>query len=305
MFGGTPKVSVGMPVYNGERHMRAAIDSILGQTFTDLELIISDNASTDRTREICQEYKAKDPRVRYYRNARNLGAPANWNTVFRLAKGKYFKWASANDVCDRRFLELCVNVLDEHPDAVLAYPRTRLILGDSGESEDFEDRLNLTHDSPVERFQAFFEQKRLNNVLNGLIRPEVLRRTRLHSAYRASDTVLMAELTLHGKFVEIPETLFFRRMDRASAMILRDREGIIRHYDPEMKSLMLFQHWKRHRGYLSSVIRTPLPLHEKICLYEFLVHRFIEDRGYLARDLREATRLWFGRTASNPGQPGQ
>src|SRR3972149_7037346 len=133
----SPKVSVWMPVYNGERHLRNAVQSILGQTFRDIELIISDNASTDRTEAICREYASKDPRVRYYRNPKNLGAPENINSVFRRATGRYFKWAAANDECDPRFMEACVQILDERPNTVLAYPRTLLIRENSGQTEDY------------------------------------------------------------------------------------------------------------------------------------------------------------------------
>lgn len=287
-----PKVSVGMPAYNAERHLQGALDSILGQTFGDLELIISDNASTDSTEDICREYVSKDPRVRYHRHPKNLGASENYNTVFRRASGIYFKWASSNDLCDPEFLEACVQVLDHRPDVVLSYPRTRLLKGDSGQMEDYEDRLDLPHESPCSRFKAFWERARLNNVMNGLIRVEPLHRTPLMAKYRDSDRVLMSELTLYGKFVEVPKFMFFRRMDPSSTMILRGAEGIHRHYDPEMRRRMLFQRWKFHRGCLSAVLRTPLPAAEKVCLSRFLWRRFYEDRGYLARELREAGRAW-------------
>ena len=89
-----PLVSIGMPVFNGEDYVEAALDSILTQTFTNFELIISDNASTDRTEEICNDFADSDDRIRYYRQEKNLGAAANFNRVFELSSGKYFKWAA-------------------------------------------------------------------------------------------------------------------------------------------------------------------------------------------------------------------
>ena len=99
-----PRVSIGLPVYNGENFLEFALDSILGQTFQDFELIISDNASTDATESICRRYAAKDSRIRYYRNPNNQGAAQNYNRVFALARGEYFKWAAHDDVCKPNYL---------------------------------------------------------------------------------------------------------------------------------------------------------------------------------------------------------
>src|SRR5690242_8968780 len=115
---GTPKVTVGMPVYNGERYMRFALDSLLAQDFQDFEIVISDNASTDRTSEICAEYAARDSRVRYHRNATNIGASPNYNRTFELARGQYFKWCAHDDVCLPSFLSKCVATMEAAPSSV-------------------------------------------------------------------------------------------------------------------------------------------------------------------------------------------
>ena len=119
----TPHVSVGMPVYNGERYIAQAIESILSQTFPDFELIICDNASTDATEGMCLEYAAEDPRVRYYRNDRNRGAAWNHNRVVELARGEYFRWQCHDDYCDATLLERCLAVLHGDPSVVLCYPQ--------------------------------------------------------------------------------------------------------------------------------------------------------------------------------------
>src|ERR1700761_38911 len=103
-----PLLSIGLFVYNGERYIREAIDSFLSQTFTDFELIISDNASTDATEQICLDYAAKDSRVRYSRNPRNMGAGWNVRRVAELATGKYFRWAACDDRCEPDLLRTCV-----------------------------------------------------------------------------------------------------------------------------------------------------------------------------------------------------
>ena len=92
-----PRVSIGLPVYNGDNYLAETLDSILAQTFTDFELIISDNGSTDRTEAICRRYAAQDHRVRYVRNPSNLGAARNYKRAFELARGEYFKWNGHDD----------------------------------------------------------------------------------------------------------------------------------------------------------------------------------------------------------------
>ena len=125
-----PLVSIGLPVYNGEKYLREAIESILGQTFCDLELIISDNGSTDSTQEFCGEYASRDSRVRYFRHEINRGAAWNYCAVFRYSRGKYFKWASHDDLCTPTFLERCVEVLERDPRVALCTTRTTIIDGD-------------------------------------------------------------------------------------------------------------------------------------------------------------------------------
>ena len=122
--GGRPKVGVGMPVYNGERYLEEALDSILAQSFDDFELVISDNASTDRTEEICRAYAHKDERIRYFRMRENYGVIDNFNNAFRLSAGEYFKWAASDDVCEHDYLRKAVEVLDRDPSVVRQLTRT-------------------------------------------------------------------------------------------------------------------------------------------------------------------------------------
>jgi glycosyltransferase involved in cell wall biosynthesis len=121
----TPRVSIGMPVYNGEPYMREALDALLAQTFTDFELIISDNASTDRTEEICREYAAKDRRIRYVRQKTNRGATANFQYVLDEAVGEYFMWAAHDDWWDPLFIEVCMSILQKNEKLSFAFTRYR------------------------------------------------------------------------------------------------------------------------------------------------------------------------------------
>lgn len=103
-----PKVSIGLPVYNGAQYLVAAIESILVQTFGDFELIISDNASTDGTAVICQRFAAQDARILYVRQPLNCGASANFDFVLKAAKAPLFMWFAADDLCEPNFLALLV-----------------------------------------------------------------------------------------------------------------------------------------------------------------------------------------------------
>jgi glycosyltransferase involved in cell wall biosynthesis len=123
----SPRLSIGLPVYNGERLLPQAIECLLAQTFGDFEIVIGDNASTDRTREICQDYVRRDRRIRYVRHEHNLGAVANFNRVFELSPSHLFKWAAHDDLHRETYLESCVKLLDRNPDAILAHTGTAFV----------------------------------------------------------------------------------------------------------------------------------------------------------------------------------
>lgn len=209
-----PRVSIGLPVRNGEKHLPAALDSLLGQTFQDFELVISDNASTDGTGEICAAYAARDPRIRYSHVPRNVGAATNFNRVFGLCKGEYFKWAAHDDLHAPTFLERCLEALDADPAAALAFGRRRFIREDDGSPESQRQTESYHHLSfarltrlPGNCFSTF---------TFGLGRRTAWERTRLRGSFPASELVLAAEMCLAGRFVEVPEELFFQRRHVAS-----------------------------------------------------------------------------------------
>ena len=175
--GREPLVSIGVFVYNGERFLAHQLDSLRGQTLRDFELIISDNASTDRTAEICREYEARDTRVRYIRQPGNIGAPRNWNFVADQARGQYFLGASANDFYDARMLEKCVAALAADPLAVLCYGRTCIVDEDTAERRPFLHDFSVMEARPSERFKTLRRSLVLNNAQMGVMRLDVLRRT--------------------------------------------------------------------------------------------------------------------------------
>jgi glycosyltransferase involved in cell wall biosynthesis len=222
-----PKVSIGIPVFNGANFIRAAIDSILAQTFKNFELVICDNASTDRTEEICREYASKDSRVRYFRNPKNIGSGPNHNRAFELSSGEYFRWCSHDDVLAPTFLEKCVAALDNDPDAIAAQPIVGCIDGDGTLVSvcDTERLRRATAPRASDRFAALGKDPRPCYEVYSLIRRNVLTRTGLIAPYPWSDVTLISELSLIGRFVFVPDMLSFNRdhPDRFSRSVLLDR----------------------------------------------------------------------------------
>lgn len=204
-----PRITIGLPVYNGSKYLAAAIDSILAQTFRDFELVISDNASTDATREICLGYAAKDHRITYLRQDHNIGAGPNHNFCARRATGEYFRWASHDDLMEPEYLAKCVAVLDANPDAVLCHSKTRII-GDKGET--FAVHLEgLDAPRPSDRFAAIILKPHWCVEMFGVIRTRALLQTHLMSGYFGGDKTMLAELALLGRFLHVPEPLFVNR----------------------------------------------------------------------------------------------
>ncbi|MCI0563810.1 MAG: glycosyltransferase family 2 protein [Nitrososphaera sp.] len=285
-----PRVSVGMPVYNGEKFIRESIGSLLRQSFRDLELIISDNASTDATERICRELASTDGRVRYYSNTVNIGVTENYNKVFRYARGEYFKWASCNDVCAQDFIQHCVDVLDQRPDVVLCYPKTGLFDTEITSAEDYADNLDLQEEDPRSRFLHLIERIGLNNALNGVIRTEVLGRIPLHKHFSGSDINLIAELCLYGKFVEVPERLFYRRINANAHSGMLNKTQVQQRFWPHDKKAMLFRLRKSSLEYFAAVLRSPLTYRDKHTIFLRLLKRIIRARGLLIRELRADAR---------------
>ncbi|EIJ43129.1 glycosyl transferase [Beggiatoa alba B18LD] len=138
-----PTVSIGLPVYNGEKYLANAIELLLQQTFTDFELIISDNASTDKTAKICQEYANRDRRIIYFRQLENIGVVANFEFVLQKAQGEYFMWAAHDDEWSENYIESLVNTLSKYPDVDIVYSNYIGIDAESNYLYSFEKELVL------------------------------------------------------------------------------------------------------------------------------------------------------------------
>src|SRR5882724_4473473 len=179
-----PKVSVGLPVYNGERYLANALTGLLEQSFEDFELILCDNASTDLTQDICRQFAAKDRRIRYFRNERNIGLAANHNRTFELSSGEYFKWAAHDDDSPRPMLERFVEVMEQGPpDVSLVYSHCQYI-DEFGNLMGVEsDGVACDHPLPHKRLARLLWSIHMYNTPFGLMRSSMLRQTRMHGLY--------------------------------------------------------------------------------------------------------------------------
>lgn len=210
-----PKISIGMPVFNGGNYIEQAICSILEQTYSDFELIITDNASEDETEEICRDYAEKDNRVRYHRYVTNVGAAKNFNRAVYLAQGEFFKWAAHDDMLDPDYLGRCLRVLENDESLILCFPKT-ILVDDCGRTTGRYkvSMKNISSASPVARFRDLVLINHWGVEIFGLFRKSALDTTGLLAGFPGSDRTLMAQLGLIGRFYEIPEYLFFSRDHR-------------------------------------------------------------------------------------------
>jgi glycosyltransferase involved in cell wall biosynthesis len=267
-----PTVSIGLPVFNGADLLGAAVESLLAQTFTDFELIISDNGSNDQTETVARRYAEKDPRVRYHRSDRNRGAAWNHTRVLELARGRYFKWAAHDDLCAPQFVERCVGVLEQDPAVVLCYPETVLIDEVGRAVKACPDDCALASPRPSDRFRHLLQNFGLSNPMYGVTRTAVLRSVRPLGRYPGADLPLLAELALRGRFVRVPEPLFFRR-DHPGKSNRRhaDLSALAAWYDPSNTGRPVLRHWALLRGHLAAVARAPISPVERASCYAYLM----------------------------------
>jgi glycosyltransferase involved in cell wall biosynthesis len=268
------RVSIALPVYNGARYLRQAIGSILGQSYRHFELIISDNASTDGTEDICRAFVAQDRRVRYLRQPRNVGAAPNFNICFALASGEYFKWAAHDDYMEPEYLAECVKALDANPDAVLCQSLVRLV--------DDQDRLIEVHrpiepaaasSRPSERFAARMRNPRCLDIW-GVIRTKALRDSVLIGSYIGMDRTLLLELALRGRFALIDKPLFTNRdhPERATRVTRKQtREDLATVYDTANAGQTVLSTWTFYKQSARIIRRNVTGSTERLRCFGYLL----------------------------------
>jgi glycosyltransferase involved in cell wall biosynthesis len=283
---------VGLPVFNGERFLARAIDTLLAQTYRDFELIIVDNASTDATGAICRAYAERDRRVHYWRNDKNLGAMGNFRRVFELSRGELFKWAAHDDEHEPEFVERCVTALDRDPGLVLAYTRTRDIDERGRTLGILSTGLDTNSDDVAFRFRSLVRRDYPCVLAFGVARADILRRTRLLQAYADCDRVLNAEIGLAGRILELPEPLFVRREHaNRSVQQYRSRQTRSAWFDPGRAGKPSFPYTRQFVGYLTAIERAPIPLFERMRCVRVMMDWLAHNAPGLGEDVMFAARF--------------
>jgi glycosyltransferase involved in cell wall biosynthesis len=256
-----PIVSVGVPVYNGEPFLEDSLLSLLDQDLTDIEVVVSDNGSTDRTESMCRDLASRDERLRYVRSEVNRGAAWNYNRVLELARSPLFKWAAADDICAPSFLNRCVRQLDEGGDAVvIAFPQTTLIDERGRQIGPLDDEdLMLTSGDAIERLDVLLRHRVEWHPVFGVMRTAVLRETRAIGSFPLADVALLAEMALRGRFHQVPARLFLRRYHEgrsiaAGPSFLQQ----VAWYDPRRRSRFAMPQTRLTYELLGAVARAPL-----------------------------------------------
>lgn len=295
-----PRVSLGVPVYNGERFLAISLESLLAQSFDNFEIFISDNGSTDATEEICRTFVERDPRVRYDRSPENRGASWNYRRVVQLTSGAYFKWATHDDVLAPTYLERCVEALDAAPSTVaLVYPKTRIIDQDGNVVRNYDDNLDIRSSTAHERLSHVIRNIVMANAAFGLIRRTALAQTRLLDAFPSADFIMMAELALAGEFWELPQPLFFRREHAGmSRLAARTTSDVAEWFKPGSgQNKARYEYWRLFYEHFVSIRQAHLSPTEKLrCAATFPVI-FLRRHGRRMVVYELPGRQWDGRPA--------
>ena len=283
------KLTIGLPVYNGDNFLEECLESILAQTFRDFKLIISDNASTDQTESICLRFAKSDPRIEYYRNEKNIGAAPNFNRVFKLSNTEFFKWIAHDDVHESEFVEQCIQILECNPSTVLAYTRAITIDSQGTRLREWGAPQELGSNKPALRFRASLLPPKdpIPLPIFGVMRSAVLSKTPLQAGFAGCDLTLLSELSLHGRFHEISEALFLQREhgERAGHQLSRDPHMASTFWMGEQKNKFELPSWQNVSALQHAVSQSPLKLCERLRCRREILAWMKRQRSDLLNDL--------------------
>jgi len=288
-----PKITIGLMVRNEEEHLAKTLDSILEQSFADYEILIADNASDDGTKQIAEKYIRIEKRIKYHRQIKNIGAIENYNWLVRNARGCYFVLAGAHDIWPLNYLESLSAALDSDENAVLAYAPTIWIdEEDNPVKEKKTGFIDTSGRSIVQRFNMMIWTDQ--HALYGVFRLGTLQDTRLQLQILGSGAVLLAELSLTGTFIVVPETNWYRRM-------VRDTESREQRLSRYAKALFTtgkmpkFPHWRVPLAYYGAVLRAKTGLVNKVALFLSVSNVFLEFGSSFVMDVKDAIKSLFSK----------
>ena len=295
-----PLVSIGLPVFNGEDFLESSIDTLLSQSYQNIEVIVCDNASTDKTQLIVERYCSKDARVKYHRHKKNLGAALNYNSTFDMSSGKYFKWAAHDDIIDEDYIEQCVMAMEGDDSLSLVQPLTGQIDGNG----TVTGHLYTSHDTVIpnttsnrELYRILIQDKGAWVRIFGLIRSSVLKNTPLIDNYVGSDLTLLGELGLNGNVRDIDSVMFWRRehAETSTTGKYKARRKRLNWFDTSKNPRVALPEWRLNTEMFRSVARQNIPLSNKLSCGMAILGRMwikkkllVQDILYAAKDLVEA-----------------
>lgn len=297
-----PRLTVGLPVYNGDNYVVEALDSLLAQTFTDFELVVSDNHSTDGTEEICREYAARDSRIRYLRQPRNIGCNPNHNLLVSEARAPYFKWAAHDDLYGPELLALCVDALDDDPGVVLSHVDKAVIDGEGRVLEKLDYLLDTGSPDPVERFRSLVVADGADDEY-GVMRTAVLRSVRPKDSFHHAARPFIAEMAFRGRFHQVHETLYFRRDHPERG----DRRATIPELSANLDPRRAGQSTARLMAeyayrYFEAVAHAPISRSQKAACYRILARR-LSGSGLQRARSRNVDPIWSAEQAAASALP--
>lgn len=210
-----PLVSVCMPIYNEERFIAETLESVLSQDYSNIEVVISENCSTDSTPEILACFAARDSRIRIIRTNMTILAGANGLQAFYNSNGQYYLLVAGHDRLEPGYIRKCFKLLHENPNVILAYSRAAFIDTQGRRVGICPGNIDTRGGDPVSRFFQVMWGVQYGYPMYGLIRRDILEQVYNKSInLPAPDYLLLSELACLGEFAQLEEILYnFRMMD--------------------------------------------------------------------------------------------
>lgn len=234
----TPLISVGVPVYNDADWLQNALDHILGQTYTNLEVIIADDGSTDSSRDICREYASRDGRIRYFENKHNLGVWGNHRFVFDVSQGDYFAWGSGHDYWEPLYINTLLEQLYANPAVVMCCPKALNFKdGVASQPPGLLDTRGMAPREGIKSLMEFRLEGGSMDIFYGLYRSEFLEKVEVGRDVLSADEIMFAELLFMGELLQINIPLIHKVKSRGSKDVRANRATYREYLDSQKLSV--------------------------------------------------------------------
>jgi len=298
-----PRVSIGMPVYNGENYIEEALESLLAQTYTDFEIVVTDNASTDKTVEIVERFAERDGRVKLHASKTNVGAAPNFNRCLELSTGEWFRWHAHDDTVEPEYLTKVMALIDEDPTLVAAHSGMDIIDEHGDHLEDYSIEISYRDPDPIERLRSVVLDWHLCGHIFVVFKREILLRHGGLVSFGHSDCVLLERIVLEGPIGTADGILWHNRRHSEQSMARFgvydpervDYQAYVEWFDESRKGKRGFPHWRMVREHWMSVVTGPVPIKDKLRASKVMLHRTYRLLAPMVLDLKVEGRKLLGR----------